>query len=35
VHTEATVDYLEQVVSAGGSVEGAADPALDRLRIVA
>jgi arginine/lysine/ornithine decarboxylase len=35
VHTEATVDYLEQVVSAGGYVEGAADPALDRLRVVA
>jgi arginine decarboxylase len=33
VHTEATVDYLEQVVSAGGFVEGAADPALDRLRV--
>jgi arginine decarboxylase len=35
VHTSATVDYLEQVVSAGGYVEGAADPALDRLRVVA
>jgi arginine decarboxylase len=35
VHTEATVEYLEQVVSAGGFVEGAADPALDRLRVVA
>jgi hypothetical protein len=35
VHTQATVDYLEQVVRAGGYVEGAADPALDRLRVVA
>jgi arginine decarboxylase len=35
VHTDATVDYLEQVVRAGGYVEGAADPALDRLRVVA
>jgi arginine decarboxylase len=35
VHTQATVDYLEQVVSAGGYVEGAGDPTLDRLRVVA
>lgn len=34
VYSEAIVDYLEQVVSAGGYVEGAADPALDRLRVV-
>jgi arginine decarboxylase len=34
VHTDATVEYLEQVVAAGGFVEGAADQALDRLRVV-
>jgi arginine/lysine/ornithine decarboxylase len=35
LHTDATVDYLEQVVSVGGFVEGAADQALDKLRVVA
>ena len=35
VYTEAIVDYLEKVAAAGGYVEGAADPALDQLRVVA
>ena len=34
-YTDAILDYLERVVIAGGYVEGAADPALDRLRVVA
>jgi arginine/lysine/ornithine decarboxylase len=29
------VDYLEQVVAAGGMVEGAADEALETFRVVA
>src|SRR3954447_20539938 len=35
LHTEATVEYLEHVVAAGGFVEGAAEQALDKLRVVA
>ena len=35
VYTEAIVDYIEQVAAAGGYLEGAADPALDELRVVA
>jgi arginine/lysine/ornithine decarboxylase len=35
VYTDAIVQYLEQVVTAGGYVEGAADQTLDRLRVVA
>jgi lysine decarboxylase len=34
-YTEAIVDYVEQVAAAGGYLEGAADPSLDRLRVVA
>jgi arginine decarboxylase len=34
-YTDAILDYLERVVIAGGYVQGAADPALDRLRVVA
>jgi hypothetical protein len=29
------VDYLEEIVANGGFVEGATDPSLDRLRVVA
>lgn len=32
--TATVVDYLEQVVAAGGTVEGAADSSLERLRVV-
>ncbi|HEV2812468.1 MAG TPA: DegT/DnrJ/EryC1/StrS family aminotransferase, partial [Solirubrobacteraceae bacterium] len=35
VYTDAIVDYVEQVASAGGYLEGAADSALDQLRVVA
>jgi arginine decarboxylase len=34
-YSDAIIDYLEQVVTAGGYVEGAADQSLDRLRVVA
>jgi arginine decarboxylase len=33
--TAEVVDYLEQVVAAGGMVEGAADESLQQLRVVA
>jgi len=35
VYNEAIVDYLEEVVANGAFVEGAADQALDKLRVVA
>jgi hypothetical protein len=35
VYNEAMVYYLEQVVAAGGFVEGASDQALDKLCVVA
>lgn len=35
VYNEAIVYYLEEVVAAGGFVEGAADQSLSRLRVVA
>jgi arginine/lysine/ornithine decarboxylase len=35
LYTEENVSYLEAVVEAGGFVEGAADPALEQLRVVA
>jgi arginine/lysine/ornithine decarboxylase len=35
VYSEAIVDYLEEVVANGAFVEGAADQALDKLRVVA
>jgi len=35
VYTEEAVSYLEQFVGAGGFVEGASDPSLDTLRVVA
>jgi arginine/lysine/ornithine decarboxylase len=35
VYNAAIVDYLEEIVANGGFVEGAADQALDRLRVVA
>jgi arginine/lysine/ornithine decarboxylase len=34
-YTEANVGYLEEIAAAGGFVEGAADPSLDTLRVVA
>jgi arginine decarboxylase len=34
VYTDAAVDYLQEVVAAGGFVEGTADPALSKLRVV-
>jgi lysine decarboxylase len=34
-YTEAILDYVEQVAAAGGFFEGAVDPSLDRLRVVA
>src|SRR3954468_11135425 len=34
-YTEAIVDYVEQIAAVGGYLEGAADPSLDRLRVVA
>ena len=34
-YTKPIIDYLEEVVANGGFVEGAADPSLDRLRVVA
>jgi arginine decarboxylase len=35
VYSEAIVDYLEEIVANGAFVEGAADQALDKLRVVA
>jgi arginine/lysine/ornithine decarboxylase len=35
VHTEETVEYLEEFVAAGGFVEGATDQGLDTFRVVA
>jgi arginine/lysine/ornithine decarboxylase len=35
LYTPAIVDYVERVAAAGGYLEGAVDPALDRLRVVA
>jgi arginine decarboxylase len=35
VYTEAIIDYLEENVANGGYVEGAADPTLSKLRVVA
>jgi arginine/lysine/ornithine decarboxylase len=35
VYTDALVSYLEEFVAAGGFVEGAADPSLGQLRVVA
>jgi arginine decarboxylase len=35
VYGEVVVDYLEEIMAAGGFVEGAADQSLNRLRVVA
>jgi arginine/lysine/ornithine decarboxylase len=35
IYNEANVAYIEEVVAMGGFVEGAADPKLERLRVVA
>lgn len=35
LYTQENVDYLETFVAAGGFVEGAADPMLQKLRVVA
>jgi arginine decarboxylase len=35
VYNEAIVDYLEEIVAAGGFVEGASDQSLETLRVVA
>lgn len=35
VYTDAIVDYLEEITANGAFVEGAADPSLARLRVVA
>jgi arginine decarboxylase len=35
VYSEAIVDYLEEIVANGAFVEGAADQALDKLRVLA
>src|SRR3954453_12737326 len=35
VYNEASLSYLEEMVGAGGFVEGASDPSLDSLRVVA
>ncbi|MFL5840594.1 MAG: aminotransferase class I/II-fold pyridoxal phosphate-dependent enzyme [Thermoleophilaceae bacterium] len=35
IYTDVAVEYLEQVVAAGGFVEGAADSSLNKLRVVA
>src|SRR3954452_2405031 len=35
IYTEAIIDYLEEIVANGGYVEGAADPTLGKLRVVA
>ena len=34
VYTQAIVDYLQELIAAGGFVEGATDPSLKRLRVV-
>src|SRR4051812_761663 len=34
VYTDVAVDYLQEVVAAGGFVEGTADPELSKLRVV-
>ena len=35
LYNQAIVDYLEEIVAAGGFVEGASDQSLDTLRVVA
>jgi arginine/lysine/ornithine decarboxylase len=35
VYNDAIIDYLQEIVAAGGYVEGAADQSLDQLRVVA
>jgi arginine decarboxylase len=35
LYSEAIVTYLQELVGAGGFVEGAADPTLSKLRVVA
>ena len=35
VYNDAAVEYLEELVAAGGFVEGTADPSLSKLRVVA
>jgi lysine decarboxylase len=35
LYSAAIVDYVERVAAAGGYLEGAVDPSLDRLRVVA
>jgi arginine/lysine/ornithine decarboxylase len=35
LYTDDNVSYLEAFVEAGGFVEGAADPTLQKLRVVA
>lgn len=35
LYTDENVSYLEALVEAGGFVEGASDPTLERLRVVA
>jgi arginine/lysine/ornithine decarboxylase len=35
VYNQAIIDYLQEVVAAGGFLEGAADQSLDQLRVVA
>ena len=34
VYNEAMIDYLQEIVAAGGYVEGASDQSLDQLRVV-
>jgi arginine/lysine/ornithine decarboxylase len=35
LYNQESVDYLEAFVEAGGFVEGASDPTLQKLRVVA
>lgn len=35
VYTEAIIDYLQEIVAAGGYVEGASDQTLDQVRVIA
>jgi arginine decarboxylase len=34
LYNETAIEYLEEVVAAGGFVEGASDQSLDKLRVV-
>jgi arginine decarboxylase len=35
VYNQAAVEYLQELVEAGGFVEGTADPTLEKMRVVA